>query len=45
MQEKEALPYVLAQIRKRYCSIFFSKLVLLDEENSSHEDNIRHYDI
>lgn len=45
MQEKEALPYVLTQISKRYCSMFFSKLVLHDTDNSEQEDYIRHYDI
>lgn len=39
------LAQVLQQIKKRYNSVFFSKLVLLEDEDSQIEGHIRHYDI
>lgn len=30
MDEREILPYVLEQVYKRYCSMLFSKLILLE---------------
>ena len=45
MDEREILPYVLEQVYKRYCSMLFSKLILLEAGSEEGEEDIRHYDI
>lgn len=46
MNREEQLNRILTQINRRYCSIFFSKLVLIAEDSDLDEpEYIRHYDI
>lgn len=45
MDAKNRLVNALEQISKRYNSIFFSKLVLLERESEPEVSYIRHYDI
>lgn len=45
VQNQKRLCAVLEQIGKRYCSIFFSKLILFSEAPEDESGYIRHYDI
>lgn len=45
LKNSEKLFLVLEKVKKRYCSIFFSKLVLYGEEPEEEVNRVRHYDI
>ena len=45
MSDKKRLVIVLDQILLRYSSIFFSKILLHEQEEESQQGHIRHYDI